>query len=644
MQRIRSIYPFLIVALLLATLSIPSPALAICGEVRGFWQFENTLTDASGCNNHGSGSASYPTGYVGQGLLHTFAQGRIPLTNAGNSLEISGNQITLEAWVKSADYGSDYRHIIDKVSGYTLSVKSGRIAALLHEPGIVWGWFEPAVQQLTVNTWHYLVATYDGTADKLYVDSVLVASRTLTTTQPINPGGQAGLGAFGAGGTGYAFNGIIDNVRVTARALSAAEIAANYQFRTYLPTMTYRFPSPPKSWTGMHLGNRNNSDWSTAMLAPLDPAQGSGGVWPQVAVVLSSQVFTVTRDANCKILTSGISIRSTNLYNYIKRAAQGGTTAVMVRVYPSPGNFAESIDPSWPITLTRPAGRTLLSGVGQRPGGWSQCNNEWRFRTVDDIGDEMLAIQRYASNDGWQVFGFEPANEPNVEWYSNPAPPDGNEPSPSYLIPDAWHDMDDYFSIIYGYVQSAKGSTSIRVFTPPMSQNANAEIASVRSEETPCEEFDFSGYEEMTQTFNSPHPANDGYSWHNYFNQTKEQWADCPNGMHVSMWFPQHMTYNIINGFRLAFITEADLAPPQFVWDNLVTNKDTQAVSAANSIRDFLDYERNASNGWGARRVAVWLLHDDTDNQQHTWAQAWNGTAFRQWFNEWWYRQEPHIP
>ncbi len=113
MQRIRA-KQLIIMALLLAPLSIPNhTAEAICGQIRGFWQFQNTLTDASGCNNHGTGSATYTTGYVGQGLSHTTSQGRVPLTNAGTSLVITGQQITLEAWVKSADYRSGFRHIID---------------------------------------------------------------------------------------------------------------------------------------------------------------------------------------------------------------------------------------------------------------------------------------------------------------------------------------------------------------------------------------------------------------------------------------------------------------------------------------------------------------------------------------------------
>lgn len=314
--------------------------------------------------------------------------------------------------------------------------------------------------------------------------------------------------------------------------------------RRFLPLILNRYPVPPKNWSGMHLGNRYNTGWTNAMLAPFDPTvSGKSAAWPQIVVALSNQVFNIGRDSNCHITSSTISVRNSTIYNYLKRASLGGTTAVMIRVYPSPGNFEQSIQPGWENESTRPPGRTLNSVVGYRPGGWSLCDNAWRFRPVDDVADEMLAIQRYAISQGWQVYGFEPANEPNIEWY---------------------------------------------------------------------------------------------------FNQTLQQCTTpCNGGMHVSLFFPSPMSTNIAGGVRASFITEADVAPPQWNWGNPCTNKDVNPTCTSNSLRDFLDYERNASGGAGARRIAAWLLSDDTGVATHTWAQAWNGTGFRLWFQCWWYSQEP---
>ena len=402
----------------------------------------------------------------------------------------------------------------------------------------------------------------------------------------------------------------------------------------FLPAVLRNWPPPPpKQWSGMHLGNRTSGDWSSDMLAPLDGAQG--GIWPKVAVVLSNQVFNFNRDANCRII--GVSVKNWTLFNYLRRAAQEGGTRVIFRIYPSPGNFEESIDPNWPDPRTRPAGRTLITQPGVRPGGWSQCGNEWRFRPVDDIGDEMMAIQRYILWQAppgyhWQAFGFEPANEPNVEWYSRPHP-EGQMPQPSYLEVASWQAMDQYFANLYDYVQANRGYLPIRVLTPPMGQSAYAETRNVNSEN--CPPFEFSGYAVMSRVFNSSNPKNDGYSWHNYWIRGREAWAGCPDGQHVSMWFPATMASNIDNDVRPAVITEADLASPGQGMGNPLTDKDAQPQETAISIRNFLYHEARAD--W----IAVWLLNDDSGNVEHAWHQAYTPMiGLRPWFTAWWYGRE----
>lgn len=412
-------------------------------------------------------------------------------------------------------------------------------------------------------------------------------------------------------------------------------------FKVYLPLVLRNWPPPPppKWWSGMHMGNINSRDWGDDMLAPFDPDKN--GAWPKIATVLSHQVFSVVRDpVTCRI--TDVTVRNSNLYNYLRKATLQGDTWVIFRIYPSPGNFEESIDPLWPDPKTRPSGRTLITEIDKLPGDGSvsQCDGYANdlFRTARDVGDEILAIQRYiAVNESpgsrWQAFGFEPANEPNVEWYSNP---EGQEPNPAYYQPESWQAMDQYFANLYDYVHDNAGGLSIRVLTPPMAQNAYAEMRNVTTPWSPCDKFAFSGYEVMTRTFNSGSPKNDGYSWHNYWIKGREAWAGCPNGQHVSMWFPDIMSTTIRS--RVAVITEADLAPPQLGMENPLTDKDAEPEGAAVSIRDFLYYEP----GFTANRIAVWLLHDDNpDNVKHTWSQAYTPTVgFRAWFTQWWYQDE----
>jgi Concanavalin A-like lectin/glucanases superfamily len=78
--------------------------------------------------------------------------------------------------------------------------------------------------QLPLNAWSHVAVTYDSVALKLYVDGTAVATRALTA--PI----VTSTGALTIGGNTVWpewFNGLIDEVRVYERALTAAEIQAD---------------------------------------------------------------------------------------------------------------------------------------------------------------------------------------------------------------------------------------------------------------------------------------------------------------------------------------------------------------------------------------------------------------------------------
>jgi hypothetical protein len=78
------------------------------------------------------------------------------------------------------------------------------------------------------NKWNHIVATFDGTNKRIYVNGVLRAtSANLTGTVTQNSTGPAFVGAYGNFG-GYFFNGRIAQTRVYNRALSSDEIKQNF--------------------------------------------------------------------------------------------------------------------------------------------------------------------------------------------------------------------------------------------------------------------------------------------------------------------------------------------------------------------------------------------------------------------------------
>lgn len=234
-------HTLLVVALLLPLFSSGAPASAATpaqssNPLRGYWRFEQNLLDSSPNHNDGSGTASYEVGISGSGLARNGTETPILLPTFGNngSLNLADSSITIEAWVKSSNFGDDFRHIIDNVDGYALSIFEGRLAMLGPEL-----WWMPinttgpnsaplSNPLLNLNTWHYVAGTYDGSKQALYVDGQLVAYRSTSASVPSGQG-NIGIGGYGGGGYDYLFRGVIDELRVFDYARPAAAIAANYE-------------------------------------------------------------------------------------------------------------------------------------------------------------------------------------------------------------------------------------------------------------------------------------------------------------------------------------------------------------------------------------------------------------------------------
>ena len=103
--------------------------------------------------------------------------------------------------------------------------------------------------QLPINTWSHLASTYDGTTLRLYVNGTQVGS--VATTGSI----EVSSGVLRIGGNtiwGEYFSGLIDEVRIYNRALSATEIQTDMNTPVGSPERLLGEPisgnaSPPES-------------------------------------------------------------------------------------------------------------------------------------------------------------------------------------------------------------------------------------------------------------------------------------------------------------------------------------------------------------------------------------------------------------
>jgi hypothetical protein len=218
--------------------------------------------------------------------------------------------------------------------------------------------------------------------------------------------------------------------------------------------------------------------------------------------------------------------------------------------------------------------------------------------------------------------------------------------------------MDAYFTAIYDHVHTNHPTPTIRVLTPPMSQNYLAETKrfgrNAKSEYF-CEESSLAGlistgYSTMSNVFLTG-AKNDGYTWHNYWGTGFEARGDCdpnasPHGHHLARFFPTLMFMNMVAKPR--YITEADLESPASAehWGTLADKDDLLGLTAANSLNQFIESEV-------AERVAVWALNITMPRidprtlqpEETNWHEAYRCNDIdqsglplleRPWFTLWW--------
>ena len=75
--------------------------------------------------------------------------------------------------------------------------------------------------------WHFVVGTWDGSNMNLYVDGILVAGPVAKTSMVSTAGQTTYIGVSNLGSTGY-YNGSLSIISAYNRALSAAEVAQNF--------------------------------------------------------------------------------------------------------------------------------------------------------------------------------------------------------------------------------------------------------------------------------------------------------------------------------------------------------------------------------------------------------------------------------
>lgn len=138
-----------------------------------------------------------------------------------------GDNVSIECWVWTDVPGQANTWMVNRVynagdAGYRLGVVDG--APCFHVPETSWSHHLSGPEPLPTGRWVHLAGTFDGRTMRLYVDGKQVA--TMDRPGPVRPNDYPlTLGSYEVGHAAH-FVGLLDEVKVYARALTAEEVAA----------------------------------------------------------------------------------------------------------------------------------------------------------------------------------------------------------------------------------------------------------------------------------------------------------------------------------------------------------------------------------------------------------------------------------
>jgi uncharacterized repeat protein (TIGR01451 family) len=211
-----------------------------------WYRMDGNANDSEGSNNPSATNAiSFVAGKDNQGV--TFGPGGY--IDIPHSPALAPQQFTIDAWVKpngaplAPASNNDFwgavivQKGVSPPTGYTNVPISLWWSAQQQKFGFTFGnmGMDEIVSSSTfpAGQWYHVAATYDGSAMKLYVNGNLEASKPFTSSITYDPLIPWTIGAAGppirAAGYPRTFNGVIDEVEIFNRALSAAEIQTLYK-------------------------------------------------------------------------------------------------------------------------------------------------------------------------------------------------------------------------------------------------------------------------------------------------------------------------------------------------------------------------------------------------------------------------------
>jgi fibronectin type 3 domain-containing protein len=341
-----------------ATVTITAPTGLVAAY--GFDEGSGSSTaDQSGNGNVGSlsGTLWSTSGKFNNALSFNGSSARVNIADSATLRLTTG--MTLEAWVRPSALGDWSTVILKERSGFYAhalyaATDNGRPSTHVYTGGDN---ELRGTSSLPLGAWTHLAGTYNGSTLSLYVNGVFAAARPATgsiiaNTGPLRIGGNAIWGEY--------YNGLIDEVRVYNRALSASEIQGDMDRSITVditpPTVTAR--TPANGTAGVYVGTPATATFSEGMRASTITAstftlRDGSDVVPA----------TVTYDAATRVATlrPEIALRYGATYQVTVAGGAGGITDLA-------GNPVAS-DVTWSFSTESSPPQVLVLGSAANPFG-----------------------------------------------------------------------------------------------------------------------------------------------------------------------------------------------------------------------------------------------------------------------------------
>lgn len=186
----------------------------------------NEVKDASYNNLHGT-TINNPTAQPAAVCNGAVMNGTNFIRVNDNPLLDLTNALSITAWIKLDQLGSELKSIFSKDTNYEFHIDQNRY--------VYWWWntnsgatrsFTSSPNRITLGQWHHIGVVYSSTRQSIYLDGVERAFQTYsneilrTNSNPLEIGADQGL-------TNRNWVGSIDEVKLYDRAISGAEVLAD---------------------------------------------------------------------------------------------------------------------------------------------------------------------------------------------------------------------------------------------------------------------------------------------------------------------------------------------------------------------------------------------------------------------------------